>query len=136
MLTYFYKVLPDDTGRPLITFPDVPEAAAVASDDFSSLAIDCLVATLQMYVDARRPLPVVRFTTGLPVSLDASVSIKLLLANEMVKQGVRKPDLAQSLGIQPPQIDSLLDLSHSTEVKALEDALRVLSKRLSVALVD
>ncbi|MGB3288679.1 MAG: type II toxin-antitoxin system HicB family antitoxin [Burkholderiaceae bacterium] len=136
MLTYHYTLTPDDNSTLLIQFPDVPEAVAVAEtlDDAPLQAAEGLEAALQMYVDARRPIPAAAFSKGDSVSLDASVTAKLLLANEMVHQGMRKADLARSLGVHPPQVDRLLDLGHSSKIEAIESALSVLGRRLDVAL--
>jgi len=136
MLTYHYTMTPDDNGTLLIQFPDVPEAAAVAETktDAPSQAIEGLEAALQMYVDARRPIPAVSFEAGTPATLGTSATAKLLLADEMVRQGMRKADLARALGIHPPQVDRLLDLGHASKIEAVEAALSVLGRRLDVTL--
>lgn len=137
MLTYHYTMTPDDNGTLLIRFPDVPEAAAVAETEAEaqSQAAEGLEAALQMYVDARRPIPSVSFDSGEPAALGASATAKLLLADEMVRQGMRKADLARALGVHPPQVDRLLDLGHASKIEAVETALSVLGRRLDVALV-
>lgn len=136
MLTYHYTLTPDDNGTLLIQFPDVPEAAAVAETEADALeqAVEGLEAALQMYVDARRPIPAASFDAGPPATLGASATAKLLLADEMVRQGMRKADLARSLGVHPPQVDRLLDLGHASKIEAVEAALSVLGRRLNVAL--
>jgi antitoxin HicB len=58
----------------------------------------------------------------------------LLLADEMVRQGVRKADLARLLGVHPPQVDRLLDLGHSSRIESVEAALSALGRHLEVAL--
>ncbi|WP_368639511.1 hypothetical protein ABRZ04_10880 [Castellaniella ginsengisoli] len=58
----------------------------------------------------------------------------VLLASEMVRQGIRKADLARALGIHPPQVDRLLDLGHASKIESVEAALSVLGRRLDVAL--
>lgn len=89
----------------LIEFPDVPEAAAVADTaaDAPVQAADGLEAALQMYVDARRPLPAAQYADGDAVTLRPGATAKLLLANEMIREGVRKADLARSLGVCSPR---------------------------------
>ncbi|MFT0533302.1 type II toxin-antitoxin system HicB family antitoxin [Castellaniella hirudinis] len=136
MLTYRYTLTPDDNGTLLIQFPDVPEAAAVAETkaDAPHQAVEGLEAALQMYVDARRPIPAVSFDFGEPAALGASATAKLLLADEMVRQGMRKADLARALGVHPPQVDRLLDLGHASKIEAVESALSILGRRLDVAL--
>ncbi|TAN25475.1 MAG: type II toxin-antitoxin system HicB family antitoxin [Castellaniella sp.] len=136
MLIYHYTLVPDDNGTLLIRFPEVPEAAAVAETEAEVpvQAVDGLEAALQMYVDARRPLPVASCLTGPAVALSTAVTAKLLLADEMVRQGVRKADLARLLGVHPPQVDRLLDLGHSSRIESVEAALSALGRHLEVAL--
>lgn len=136
MLTYHYTLTLDDNGTLLIQFPDIPEAAAVAETEGEAQvqAIEGLEAALQMYIDARRPIPATSFNGGPAATLDVSATAKLLLANEMVRQGMRKADLARALGVHPPQVDRLLDLGHASKIEAVEAALSVLGRRLDVAL--
>ncbi|MCK9507354.1 MAG: type II toxin-antitoxin system HicB family antitoxin [Pigmentiphaga sp.] len=136
MLAYHYTLTLDDNDTLLIQFPDVPEAVAVAESeaDAPKQAAEGLEAALQMYVDARRPLPAPFFTDGPTVTLHTTATAKLLLANEMALQGIRKADLARSLGVHPPQVDRLLDLGHATRMDRLESALAVLGKRLELTL--
>jgi len=137
MLIYHYTLTPDDNGTLLIQFPDVPEAAAVADTeaDAPDQAIEGLEAALQIYVDTRRPLPNVEFIEGPAAMLGALANIKLMIANEMIRQGIRKADLARSMGVHAPQIDRLLNLGHSTKIETLEAALAVLGRHLDVSVV-
>lgn len=137
MFIYHYTLTPDDNGTLLIQFPDVPEAAAVADslNDAPAQAFEGLEAALQLYIDARRPLPVRSFTKGDCITLGAGATAKLLLSDTMVSQGVRKADLARMLGIHPPQVDRLLDLGHSSKIEAIESALAELGEALAVSLV-
>jgi len=138
MLTYHYTLTPDDNGTLLIQFPDVPEAAAVAEreDDVPVQAAEGLEAALQMYVDARRPLPVAAYVSGHAVRhavrLKALATAKLLLSDQMVALGVKKVELARMLGVHPPQVDRLLDLGHGSRIEAVEAALEVLDRQVDI----
>lgn len=136
MLTYCYTATTDDNGTLLILFPDIPEAAAVAETwaDAPQQASEGLETALQMYVDARRPMPSSSFESIDTVALGVSVTAKLLLSDAMVHQGIRKADLARLLGVHAPQIDRLLDLGHASKVEAIEAALYALGHRLDVVL--
>lgn len=136
MSTYSYTLTPDDNGTLLVLFPDVPEAAAVAESatDAPQQAADGLETALQMYIDARRPIPSPSFESGDSVTLGVSVTAKLLLSDAMVHQGIRKADMARLLGVHSPQVDRLLDLGHASKVEAVESALHALGHRLEVAL--
>jgi antitoxin HicB len=52
----------------------------------------------------------------------------------MLKQGVRKSELARRLNWHAPQVDRLLDLTHTSRLEQLEKAVGVLGKRLDVVI--
>ncbi|MDQ2149067.1 type II toxin-antitoxin system HicB family antitoxin [Alcaligenaceae bacterium C4P045] len=139
MLTYCYTLTPDDNDTLLVQFPDLPEAAAVGEDADSAKAnaVEGLEAALQMYLDARRPVPlpaaVGAGAVGAgAVTLPAVQTAKVLLSNEMVVQGIRKAELARRLNLHMPQVDRMLDLSHASKIEAIESAFAVLGKRLNI----
>jgi antitoxin HicB len=136
MLTYCYTLTPDTNGTLLVEFPDVPEAAAVGDDehDARAQAYDGLEAALQIYIDARRPIPLPASIGQGAVTLSALATAKVLLSNEMVSQGIRKAELARRLSAHMPQIDRLLDLSHASRLDQVEAAVLQLGKRLDVSL--
>jgi antitoxin HicB len=68
------------------------------------------------------------------IPLTALDSAKILLSNEMVRQGVRKAELARRLDVHMPQVDRLLNLSHSSRLDQIEAALEKLGKHLEVSL--
>jgi len=59
-------------------------------------------------------------------------SVKLGLYAEMLKQGVRKSELARRLNCHLPQVNRLLDLTHASRLEQLEAAINALGKRLDV----
>lgn len=104
MLTYAYTLTPDSNGTYLIQYPDLPEGAAVSETEKAGPdAAEGLDAVLQLYIDARRPIPMPTDVGDGSVSLGAMRTAKVLLANEMVRQGVRKADLARRLGVHAPR---------------------------------
>lgn len=134
MLTYCYTLTPDDNDTLLVQFPDLPEAAAVGEDADSAKAnaVEGLEAALQMYLDARRPVPLPAAIGASAVTLPAVQTAKVLLSNEMVMQGIRKAELARRLNLHMPQVDRMLDLSHASKIEAIESAFAVLGKRLNI----
>lgn len=135
MLTYAYTLTPDSNGTYLIQYPDLPEGAAVSETEKAGPdAAEGLDAVLQLYIDARRPIPMPTDVGDGSVSLGAMRTAKVLLANEMVRQGVRKADLARRLGVHAPQVDRLLELGHNSKMDAIEAACNELGKRLDVSL--
>lgn len=138
MLTYPYTLTPDTNGTLLVLFPDFPEAASVAEDeqDAPVNALEALEAALEIYFDERRPIPLPGSCTDArhTVTLPAVVTSKVFLSNEMIRQGVRKAEMARRLGVHTPQVDRLLNLRHSSRIEQVEAALQTLGRRLDVSI--
>jgi antitoxin HicB len=137
MLTYPVKLEPDTNGSWLVTFPDLPEAITAGDDQDHALAmgLDALITALDFYFDDKRaiPLPSKVRKGQLSVTLPALITAKVLLANEMLEQGVRKAELARRLNVHMPQVDRLLDLKHSSKLDAIEAAFKQLGLQLEVS---
>lgn len=56
----------------------------------------------------------------------------MLLLNEMVKQKVRPSDLAKRLGTTPQEVNRLTQLTHTTKIDGIANALHALGKRLEI----
>lgn len=139
MYAYPVKIKPDDNGTLLVTFPDIPEAITVAEtpEEVESVALEALESAFDIYFDQRREIP----APSEPkrgqklIALSALITAKVLLANEMVRQGVRKAELARRLHVHGPQIDRLLDPRHSSKIDAIESAFQSLGRRLNVSVM-
>lgn len=136
MLTYPLTLTPDTNGTFLVQFPDIPEAITVAEDETEALVngLEALEAAIEIYFDEKRvvPRPSKAKRGQLSVTLPALVTAKVLLANEMISQGVRKAELARRLNVHMPQVDRLIDLRHSSKLENIEAAFRSLGKNLDV----
>jgi len=139
MLTYPYTLTPDTNGTFLVLFPDFPEATSVGEDeqDAQVNALEALEAALEIYFDERRLIPMPSEKTSSPdaVTLPAVVTSKVFLSNEMIRQGVRKAEMARRLGVHTPQVDRLLNLRHGSRIEQVEAALGKLGRRLEVSIV-
>lgn len=139
MLSYPVKLELDTNKSYLVTFPDIPEAVSVGDDEDEALlnALDALESAIEIYFDEKREIPTPsRPRKGQPVvTLPALVVSKVLLANEMIRQGIRKSELARRLDVHMPQVDRLLDPRHSSRLDAIEAAFNKLGKRLEVSIV-
>ncbi|MEZ2349629.1 type II toxin-antitoxin system HicB family antitoxin [Caballeronia sp. RCC_10] len=137
MLSYPVNLELDTNNSYLVTFPDIPEAISAGDDEDEALlnALDALQSAIEIYFDEKRELPMPsKPKKGQPVViLPALVVSKVLLANEMLRQGVRKAELARRLNVHMPQVDRLLDPRHSSKLEAIEAALLTLGKRLSIS---
>jgi len=138
VLTYPYTLTSDTNGTLLVLFPDFPEAASVANNeqDAAINALEALEAVLEIYFDERRPIPLPSLTRASKnsVTLPAVVTSKVFLSNEMIRQGVRKAEMARRLGVHTPQVDRLLNLRHSSRIEQVEAALEKLGRRLDVSI--
>ncbi len=136
MTNYPVTIAPDDNDTLLVTFPDVPEAVTFGRNEADALnhARDALVTALMIYVEDRRPAPrasAVRRGQK-AVRLPVLVEAKVQLSDAMIEKRIRKTDLARALGVHMPQVDRLLDLSHSSKIEAIEDALAAVGKELTI----
>ena len=138
MLAYPVTLTRDTNSTLLVTFPDVPEASSVGDDREDALinALDALESALEIYFDQRRPVPMPgKARKGQSVVvLPALATSKILLWNEMLKQNVRKAELARRLDVHLPQVDRLLDIRHSSKIEMVEAALNCLNRSLDVSL--
>lgn len=136
MLTYPITLTRDTNDTFLVQFPDVPEAMTVAEDETEALVygLEALEAAIEIYFNEKRivPSPSKVKRGQLSVTLPALVTAKVLLANEMVSQGVRKSELARRLKVHMPQVDRLVDLHHSSKLENIEAAFHSLGKNLDV----
>ena len=134
MLTYPVKMKRDTNGSLLVTFPDVPEAATSAHSEAKALglALESLESALEFYFEDGRAvlMPSAPKRGQQSVSLPASMSAKVLLLNEMLKQNVKPAELARLLGTTPQVVNRLTNLRHPTKIDGLAEAFRVLGKRL------
>jgi antitoxin HicB len=118
-------------GGFVVTFPDVPEA--INGGEALTYAIDALETALSLYVDARKPLPVPSEAEGRPtVRPSALECAKLGVYRAMIKQGIKKAELARRLGWHLQQVDRLFDLSHASRFDQIEAAARALGRHIEV----
>jgi antitoxin HicB len=132
---YPAKVEPDGDGW-MVSFPDIPEAltGAHTREEAIEMAKDALQVALEFYFDDRReiPAPSKLKKSQVAIELPASVAAKVLLLNEMVKQKVRPSELAKRLGTTAQEVNRLTQLSHSTKIDGINNALQALGKRLEL----
>jgi antitoxin HicB len=126
------KKAPD--GGYVVTFPDIPEAITQGETIQDSLqrAQDALESAMEFYFEDRRRVPAPSKPTPRQhvVELPASLTAKVLLLNEMLRQKIRPAELARRIGTTPQEINRLTDIRHTTKIDRIDAALRALGKRL------
>lgn len=121
----------DDDGTVMVTFADLP-GATFGDDEADALrnAVDMLETVLIGYIGDRADIPEPSPADGRPVVSPSLLGmLKLAVYTAMRAKGWRKADLARAMGLNPRQIDRLLDLRHASTVVQLEQALAVCGER-------
>jgi antitoxin HicB len=138
MLAYPVKLTKDTNGTYLVEMPDIPEVTSVGDDIEDALVnvLDALEAAVQIYFDNRKavPLPSKPKRGQKKVCLPALETSKVLLWNEMLRQNIRKAELARRLHVHTPQIDRLFSIRHSSKIEFVEKAIHALGRQISISL--
>ena len=136
MKQYPVRIEPDG-DRYLATFRDIPEAltGGATKEEALDMALDALITAMDFYFDDRRtvPAPSAAQAGEVLIELPPSLTIKVMLLNEMLIQQVRPADLARRLHIKPQEVNRITKLDHVTKIDALADAFKALGKRLEVS---
>lgn len=135
MLAFPVNIAADGRGF-VVTFPDIPEAISSGGtmEEAHAMAQDALESAIEFYFEDGRAVPPPskpkpgQAVVELPLSLGA----KVLLLNEMLKQGVRPAELARRLGTSPQSVQRILDLAHTTKIDTVAEAFRALGRRLDL----
>lgn len=132
---YPYKLERQENGWWLVRFPNVPEALTEGETREVAFenAKDCLIAALEGYVKAGRPIPHPPFK-GERVVLPSLVTAKLAVYENMRKQGWTRSRLANELGMPENSVRRLLDLRHSSHMWVIDEALARMNAELPIDL--
>jgi len=127
------------TGGFVVSFKDIPEAITQGEtkEEALRMAAEALETAMDFYVENSRIVPEPSKTKRGQkcVELPASVSAKVLLLNEMVKQKVRSAELARRLQTTPQEVNRLTNLRHTSRIDRIAGAMKALGKTLEVRAV-
>jgi len=134
MTTYFANLERDGEGW-LVTFPDIPEAISGGENEAEARANaqDALEVALLTYVAEGRALPNCSVKAGFPVTISASVAVKIAFIEAFRASGLTRVALAERLGKQEGEVRRMLDPYHGTKLASMEAGLRALGKQLVVS---
>ncbi|MDR3745012.1 MAG: type II toxin-antitoxin system HicB family antitoxin [Acidobacteriaceae bacterium] len=123
----------------LVTFPDIPEAITQGEsvEEARAAAVNALETALDFYFEQARLVPEpsrIRRDAEF-VELSASLSAKVLLLNEMIRQQVRPAELARRLQTTPQEINRLTNLHHTTKIDGIAGAMKALGKTLQIRVI-
>ena len=137
-LGYRYKLERQDNGWWLVRFPGIPEALTEGEteDEARRNAVDCVVAALEGYMKAGKPLPRRGAGHGGPdrAVLPSLVTAKLAVYETMRARGWSKLRLAKELGMPENSVRRLLDLRHSSHMWIIDEALGKMNAELPIDL--
>src|SRR5580700_12283585 len=135
---YRYVLERQENGWSLVRFPGIPEALTEgeSQDEARSNAVDCVVAALEGYMKAGRPLPRQGASHSGPdrAVLPSLVTAKLAVYETMRSCGWSKLKLAKELGMPENSVRRLLDLRHSSHMWIIDEALAKMNAELSIDL--
>ena len=140
MFMYPVTLTPDEAdGGFVVTFVDIPEAITQGDTEAEALAAakEALESALDFYFEDKRavPLPSKAKRGQNVIELPASLSAKVLLLNEMVKQDVRPAELARRLNTTPQEVTRLTNIRHTTRIDGIAAALQALGKHLDIRVI-
>ena len=124
----------------LVTFPDIPEAITQGKSLKQAkevAAASALETALDFYFENSRVVPKPsRIKRGQDfVELPASVSAKVLLLNEMIRQRVRPAELARRMQTTPQEVNRLTNIHHTSRIDGIARAVKALGKTLEIRAV-
>lgn len=119
----------------VVSFRDIPEALTSGSTKMEAIEMagDALATAMEFYFEDRRLVPMptkVRKGEEL-IDLPASVAVKVLLLNEMLKENVTPSKLAKKLDTSPQTVTRIVDLHHATKIDTLAEAFKAIGKTLT-----
>lgn len=137
MLSYPARLARDGEGF-VVSFVDIPEAltGAASREEALDMAADALTTAMDFYFEDRRPVPAPSEPKRgqILVDLPASVSAKVLLLNEMLRQDVRPAELARRMKVRPQEVTRITTLGHPTKIDTISQALAAMGKRLELSI--
>ena len=133
---YSCQLLPDDDGKLVATFPDVPEAITGGQerDETLRLAADALAAALAGYIHDERDIPEPSGDAdGLElVAVPTMTAAKLALYSAMRAQSITKAELARRLGASESAVRKLTNPDHLSRIGHVQQALDAVGCNLVV----
>jgi antitoxin HicB len=121
-----------------VRFPGIPEALTEGEtdDEARNNAVDCVVAALEGYMKAGKPLPRQGAGHAGPdrAVLPSLVTAKLAVYETMRTRAWSKLRLAKELGMPENSVRRLLDLRHSSQMWVIDEALSKMNAELAIDL--
>ena len=137
-MSYSYpaRLEPDEDGRPVVHFPDLPEALTDGADEAEALteAADCLSEALASRIVDGEEIPSPSpLAPGMHlVSPEPTIALKVALYEALKRRGMNARELTTMLGIDERQAARLIDPKARTPLTKLEAALAALGYTIGI----
>jgi antitoxin HicB len=135
-MRYPAKFVRGSEGAINITFPDIPEAITFGYGEEEAVrnALDALESAFSFYFEDHKPIPdpSKRARNQRWVELPPTVTARVLLHNEMVRQQVRPTEMAKRLGVPHKRLTRLFDIHHEIDIDEFVPAFKALGRYLEV----
>ena len=130
------RLQPDEDGRLVVHFPDLPEALIDGADAIEALAeaADCLSEALAGRINRNEDIPVpTRLRRGQHwVAPDPMMALKAALHSALRARKTNIADLARQLRIDERKATRLIDPRASSSLTSLEAALSALGYAIAI----
>ena len=140
-MNYIVALSPNGEGGWIAQFPDVPEAITEGASRQEALsnAADALEVALLGRMKDGEDLPKAQPAPGKAadhVTLSAQAAAKLAFYEAFRNSGLSRSALARKIGKDEAEVRRMLDPHHATKLPALDEAIRAMGQRLTLALED
>jgi antitoxin HicB len=136
LFSYPARLDPDEDGRLVVHFPDLPEALTDGADKVEALseAADCLSTALaaRMTGDEEIPPPGRLRRGQYWVAPEPMMALKAALYSALRARGMTVRDLARGLGIDHRQAARLVDPRAASKLTSLDAALSALGYGIAI----
>ncbi len=130
----------DEDGELIVTFRDIPEALTSGQNEEDAIeeACDALKVAIAGYLKEGKSIPrpsnVARGEHLIPVS--PSLAAKAFLSDAMRAKEMTQVDLAVEMGVEPKQVQRILNPDHASTLASLSKALGAVGLSVTMTLVD
>lgn len=135
-LAYPLKLTPDEDGRLVVSFSDLPEALTDGADEAEALseAADALAEAIAGRISDRGDIPVPSKARGRTlVPVEPELAAKAALYTAMREQRVTNTALAERLGVSEGAVRKLVSPRHVAKIDTVARALRELGLMVTVS---
>jgi antitoxin HicB len=134
------RLEPDEDGRLVVHFPDLPEALTDGADETEALAeaADCLSEALAGRINRGEDIPSPRrLRRGQHwVTPDPTMALKAALYNALRAREMTVADLARRLNMDYRQAARLIDPRAASKLTSLEEALSALGYAIAIEVLE